>query len=360
MTSLDLQQTSRRSVPPLLYGFPLSFIVLFLLSVSIQAIPLADYHKNLQQAINALDTLSEKDEEESPAGYQKRVNETSAAVRAALPKSQVVRSEADIFNVDNSWLHEQLEKFEKAADSERPAIVTQTLERLQAIEERVAEMEKPGLPSASKTEAIERLAAILRRSEYAQQNREGSAIARLWRDLVRWLLSLLPKRTPLKPGQAGLLSRLAQIFVIAIALAAIAYVLRLLAPRFLSARKQKARVKAQPRIVLGERLAPEATAVDLLSEAEALARQGELRAAIRKAYIALLVELGDRKIIKLAQHKTNRDYLRSVSDVPVLYSKMTGLTDTFERHWYGIDEATLDDWHHFRAAYKSALHESGN
>ncbi len=360
MTSLDLQQTSRRSIPPLLYGFPLSFIVLFLLSVSIQAIPLADYHKNLQQAINALDTLSEKDEEESPAGYQKRVNETSAAVRAALPKSQVVRSEADIFNVDNSWLHEQLEKFEKAADSERPAIVAQTLERLQAIEERVAEMEKPGLPSASKTEAIERLAAILRRSEYAQQDREGSAIARLWRDLVRWLLSLLPKRTPLKPGQAGLLSRLAQIFVIAIALAAIAYVLRLLAPRFLSARKQKARVKAQPRIVLGERLAPEATAVDLLSEAEALARRGELRAAIRKAYIALLVELGDRKIINLAQHKTNRDYLRSVSDVPVLYSEMIGLTDTFERHWYGIAEATLDDWHHFRAAYKSALHESGN
>ncbi len=321
MTSLDLQQTSRRSIPPLLYGFPLSFIVLFLLSVSIQAIPLADYHKNLQQAINALDTLSEKDEEESPAGYQKRVNETSAAVRAALPKSQVVRSEADIFNVDNSWLHEQLEKFEKAADSERPAIVAQTLERLQAIEERVAEMEKPGLPSASKTEAIERLAAILRRSEYAQQNREGSAIARLFRDLVRWLLSLLPKRTPLKPGQAGLLSRLAQIFVIAIALA---------------------------------------TAVDLLSEAEALARRGELRAAIRKAYIALLVELGDRKIINLAQHKTNRDYLRSVSDVPVLYSEMIGLTDTFERHWYGIAEATLDDWHHFRAAYKSALHESGN
>ncbi len=249
MPSLEFQEISRRSVPRLVYGFPLSFIVLFLRSGSIRAIPLADYHKTLQQAITALDTLLQKDEEESPAGYQKRVNEISPAVRAALPKSQVVQSGADICNVDNSWLHAQLEEFEKAADSERPAIVAYTLERLQAIEERVAEMEKPGLPSASKTEASERLAAILRRSEYAQQSRQGSAVARLWRDLVRWLLSLLPKRTPLKPGQAGLLSRLAQIFVIAIAVAAIAYVLRLFAPRFFRARKQKARVKPQPRIV---------------------------------------------------------------------------------------------------------------
>ena len=112
--------------------------------------------------------------------------------------------------------------------------------------------------------------------------------------------------------------------------------------------------------MLGEHLEPDESAVDLLSEAEALARQGELRAAIRKAYIALLVELGDRKIISLAQHKTNRDYLRSVSGIPVLYSKMTGLTDSFELHWYGFANATLDDWHHFRAAYKAALHESGN
>src|SRR5258707_609662 len=178
MPSLDLQETSHRSVPHLVYGFPLSFIVLFLLSGSIQAIPLADYHKNLQQAITARDTWLKKNEGEIPADSQKRVIKPSTAVRAALPKSQVVQSGVDICNVDNSWLHAQLEEFEKAADSERPAIVAYTLERLQAIEERVAEMDKPGLPSASKTEASERLAAILRRSEYAQQSRQGSAIAR--------------------------------------------------------------------------------------------------------------------------------------------------------------------------------------
>ena len=107
--------------------------------------------------------------------------------------------------------------------------------------------------------------------------------------------------------------------------------------------------------MLGERLEPEATATDLLSEAEALARQGDLRAAIRKAYIALLVELGDRKLISLAHHKTNRDYLNSLRSVPQLHSRMRGLTESFERHWYGFASATPNDWQDFRASYLAAL-----
>ena len=112
------------------------------------------------------------------------------------------------------------------------------------------------------------------------------------------------------------------------------------AERFKRPGKLKVRKKREPRIVLGERLEPEETATDLLSEAEALARRGELRAAIRKAYIALLVELGDRKLISLAQHKTNRDYLNSLRNVPPLHSRMRGLTESFERHWYGFAEAS--------------------
>src|SRR5687767_15636284 len=56
------------------------------------------------------------------------------------------------------------------------------------------------------------------------------------------------------------------------------------------------------RIVLGERLKPEDTATDLLAEAEALARNGDMRSAIRKGYIALLVELGDRNVIRSEEH----------------------------------------------------------
>ena len=82
---------------------------------------------------------------------------------------------------------------------------------------------------------------------------------------------------------------------------------------------------------------------------------GARRAAIRKAYIALLVELGDRKMISLAQHKTNRDYLNSVRNVPPLHATMRGLTNSFERHWYGFEPATPEDWQDFRAGFSAAL-----
>ena len=82
---------------------------------------------------------------------------------------------------------------------------------------------------------------------------------------------------------------------------------------------------------------------------------GDLRAAIRKGYIALLVELGDRKIISLAQHKTNRDYLRSVREIESLHGNMVKLTSSFEQHWYGLAQAREDDWLAFRARYREAL-----
>ena len=67
------------------------------------------------------------------------------------------------------------------------------------------------------------------------------------------------------------------------------------------------------------------------------------------------MELGDRKMISLAQHKTNRDYLNSVKSIPPLHATMRGLTDSFERHWYGFEQTTPDDWQDFRAGYLAAL-----
>ena len=106
---------------------------------------------------------------------------------------------------------------------------------------------------------------------------------------------------------------------------------------------------------LGERLEPDQTSADLLAQAESLARLGDLRAAIRKAYIALLCELGDRKVISLAQHKTNRDYLGAVRDRPSLFRSMRGLTNSFEIHWYGFVPPREDDWKEFRNGYQQAL-----
>jgi hypothetical protein len=228
---------------------------------------------------------------------------------------------------------------------------------LKAIEERVAEFERARtVKGLSKDEASQKLAHILARSEYASKAQEGSALLRLLNRFIRWLVELFPKPTPLTASQGSPFTKIAQIVVLALAGAVLLYVLIKIS-RHLAGRSRKTRVKKrkEPRIVLGERLEPEASATDLLAEAEALARKGEIRAAIRKTYIALLVELGDRKVISLAQHKTNRDYLRAVSGSPALYANMVGLTNSFERHWYGFAQTSATDWQNFRASYVAAL-----
>jgi hypothetical protein len=113
--------------------------------------------------------------------------------------------------------------------------------------------------------------------------------------------------------------------------------------------------KRREKVILGERLGANVTPADLLSEAESLAKKGDLRAAIRKGYIAFLCELGDRRLIRLEQNKTNRDYLRNVRDRQQLYANMKLLTDSFERHWYGLSPATETDWAEFRSRYGEAL-----
>lgn len=339
---------SRRFVPAL--G------LLVFLAPAVSAIPLSEYQRQIRQAVTALDTLAQLDETESAADFARRSDETIDGVRRLLPKNEQVEWNGTTASVDNSWLHQELDEYRKAKPLERDDVLGRIKERLQALDERVSEVAGPN-PSvaANKAENDSRLREILARPEFKRQVKQQSAITRLAERFLKWLASLFPKPKAVSPGTAGLFSLIARILVIGLALAVLAYVAKLFLPRLLRSRRTGKKAKAQARIVMGERLDPDQTAVDLLSEAEALARRGELRAAIRKAYIALLVELGDRKIISLAQHKTNWDYLRAVRNVEPLYGNVRQLTVSFERHWYGLAQATETDWLAFRSAYKQAL-----
>jgi len=331
----------------------------FLCPARTAALPIAGYQQNLQRAITALDTLAQVDEDESETEFEKRLAGTIAGVRAVLPAHQTIEADGESCTVDNSWLHKTFDELEELAADEQLQRIKQVVESLRALEAGVAERQNPGSLVQSKEQAKSKLESILARPEYVTGARGSSALVRLLQDFARWLQKFFPKRRSVDPGRVDLISLIAQILVIGAALLLLAYVVKILAARFGRSGKIKTPKKRELRIVLGERLEPDATATDLLSEAEALARQGDLRAAIRKAYIALLVELGDRKLISLAHHKTNRDYLNSVSTIPRLHFQMKGLTNSFERHWYGYDTATPNDWQDFRAAYLAAL-QGGN
>lgn len=334
---------------------PLLFFGVLLLFVStVQATPVSEYQKHLSQAITALDSLAQLDENETASAYDARTVETILSVRQLLPVNETIEARAGTFTTDNFWLQQELDKYKSASRTESAELRQGIIERLQAIAERVKETETPA-GSEDKAEHSKKLAEILQRPEYARKVKQESAIGRLWRQLVKWLQDLFPKPKPIEPGTATVFSKVAQVFVIVLAVAVLIFVAKLFLPRLLRNRHARRKVKQGARIVLGERLEPDQSATDLLSEAEALARDGDLRAAIRKAYIALLLELGERKIIVLEQHKTNHDYLRAVRLVERLYPNVKQLTDSFELHWYGLARATETDWQTFRAGYKQAL-----
>ena len=313
-----------------------------------RAATLLDYRQRVSGAIRTIQQLHHAKDEAL-------ANASIARLRAQLPAKETIQLQGQSIAVDNSWFHTALDDYEKVkTDARRTESLARIGERLLALSERLDELDKGSGAATKKDEEKGRLAEILRRPEYNKPASEGSALERLWMRFLRWLFRLLPRSKPLQPGNARFLSTVAQVVVVVVGLALIAFLIWKFGPRFLRSRSKK-RQKPEARIVLGERLEPDQSSADLLAQAESLARSGDLRAAIRKAYIALLCELADRKVISLAQHKTNRDYLSSLRERPSLYASVRKLTNSFEVHWYGLIPAREHDWNEFRNGYLQAL-----
>ena len=333
--------------------------LLVLLSASVSlSIPFNDYRDHVNKAISALDRLIQSKEGQTESQRADSISEIIRSTRQALPRTEMVQWQGTSFVADNSWLDDDLKEFEAmpALDANRARLLDRIRERLQALQERLEETSKAEQTQGLRKDEMKgRLTAILQRSEYAGEVDKPSALERFLRWFLEWLNKLFPRTSQLSPGGARMVTRIAQIFVAGLAAAVIAYVIWLTVPYLLHQRRTKRKTKAEARVVLGERLEPDQSGADLLAEAEALARAGDLRGAIRKGYIALLVELGDRKVISLAQYKTNRDYLRSVREIENLYGNMEKLTSSFEQHWYGLAQASETDWTTFRAFYRAAL-----
>lgn len=348
---------SARHSPHLSLKIICALLFILLSATTSMATSLETYREQVHVAVSTLDVLPQWKKVESQAAHTRRLAATVEQLRASVLTIETIEWNGKTIKVDNKWLAEALARYEQLpADDEaqRAAQLAQVKERLQALDERLTELggEANG---ASKVEEKQKLDSILRRAEYSDKTDEGSALSRLWERFRRWVRGLFPNRNPLAPGTASALSGISQIIVIGLALAVIGFILWKFTPMFRRGGGGRSREKREARVVLGERLEPDQTSADLLAEAERLARAGELRAAIRKGYIALLCELGDRKIIGLAEHKTNSDYLGDVRQIEPLHRQMQQLTRSFESHWYGLIPATENDWHAFRSGFQKAV-----
>ncbi|HEX8722421.1 MAG TPA: DUF4129 domain-containing protein [Pyrinomonadaceae bacterium] len=332
---------------------------------------LADYRARMGEAAATLEDLADAYEEEEAGGEETDGPDPDvesgagaeaagalARVRGAVPPQERVAWGERFIEADNSWLHEALDEAEGAGDAAKSArVLSAAAARLRALEARLEEVAGGAADATDRDAERGRLNAILRGPEFNRESRQrGDALRRLIRDFFEWLASLLPKSPSLSPGASPRASALTQVLVFGLCLGVLAYVARRLWLRRGRGRKSPG-PKRGARVVLGERLEADQTAADLLEEAERLARAGDLRGAIRKAYVALLCELGDRGVVRLAQHKTNRDYLSAVrrAAAPGLYTEMLPLTFDFEVHWYGLRDASDSDWQSFRERCRRVL-----
>lgn len=341
------------------------FLLIFIFSIAPSAVfgkPLAEYRENVENAKITIEDLIYADAEEmSPAEFKIYERDALAELRANLPPSERIEWQNSTTDIDNRWLHnglDELKSNEAANSSKRETILTEIGERLGALERKLVEMENASPDARVKDEDKQKLAEILRREEYQKpEEQRESFFQRMWKKLMDWLDDSLPNSDIPAPAAEGFqsLSLVLQILLYALVLGAIGFLIYRFAPVLAEKFTRRERGEKSDRVILGERIAANETAENLFAEAERLARSGDMRGAIRKGYVALLCDLSDRKIIGLARHKTNRDYLRDVRPKRDLHENMRGLTVKFERHWYGFDAVEEKDWEEFRNGYKEVV-----
>jgi hypothetical protein len=87
-----------------------------------------------------------------------------------------------------------------------------------------------------------------------------------------------------------------------------------------------------------------------------LINKGELRLALRAFYLAAIASLGQNEIIRVAKHKSNRDYLLEVSRRsyrdPHMQNTFEESIILFERSWYGSHIVTRQTMDSFIAKYE--------
>lgn len=336
-------------------------LLAFLLAVVMSSFAgtLESYKTRIESARQAAVTLEDATRKTDGDNSKRRAFITQ--VRKDFPASERIEWRGGIVEASNDWLLDRTKSIESETDPQkRLSVVIEVREYLSSIAYKLEELEQAGeAESRTKDEDKQKLGEILRRDEYQKpQQKDESLFQRLLREFLEWLESLFPK--PVEPSQSfaglGTIGRVLEIVLYAGLIGLLLFLVYKLVRLFFPAlsRKRKAK-KKKDRVILGERLAENETASDLFGEAERLARQGDLRAAIRKGYIALLCDLSDRRVIGLARSKTNRDYLRDVRNRSDLYPRMQLVTDTFERHWYGGQESAESDWSHFRDQYQDAI-----
>jgi hypothetical protein len=338
-------------------------ICLLLLPIAAFGSTLSQYQQKIKDVTESVGYLSYPEESLTDAENIAQQREILKEIRTKLPPNEKIELKDANFEVNHDWLYEKLKQFENEPyrSTKRTPIINEILDRLSALEIKINELQNQEIANRTKDQDKQKLDEILKRAEYQKPaEREETWLQRKWREFWEWVRSLIRRpevkdeERQIPEGSPALASGLLYL-VLAIAVGLIIFLIYRFAPTFWERFKDREKKDDGSRVILGETLSAEDSSNSIFAEAENLARTGNLRAAIRKGYIALLCELSDKKIIGLARHKTNRDYLRDVRNKKELHQNMNSLTVNFERNWYGNNETDEREWEEFREVYRQTV-----
>jgi uncharacterized membrane protein len=311
----------------------------------------ADYKQRIESARFGVEQMLQELDSKGSRDQEKIVSQ----IRSEVPVSEKVEWPGGSIETQNGWLAAKLKDLTDTNDEKaRREILVEVSERLLAISESAGDLDKTVIGERTKDQDKQKLAEILNRQEYQKpEAKEESLFQKWWREFTEWLVKMFP-RPNIEPGKPSGFESLQfglQVLIFVIVAALIVFLFYRFLPFFTGRSRKRDNGTKNDRVILGERILADESAAGLFSEAEQLAREGNLRSAIRKGYIAALCDLSDRKIVRLARHKTNRDYLRDVRKNETLFENMRGLTSNFENNWYGLRTAEQADWEDFRERY---------
>jgi hypothetical protein len=348
--SSKLKVQSKMKVPT--FCFLLFAFCLLILPVWASA-SLENYTRRVEEAAKLANDVVEND-------YSRADEiELLRRIRDLVPPTEdVTRDPAsnDLTHADNAWLQQAIEKLDTEDEDRRYSQLVELANRLNALSRSLrGSLDQQNAPPANAPR--DRLQQILARSEYQPEEEKDSAI-QAWikkiRQKINELLNKLffgnsPKSAP-NPGSLQAIRWL----IIAALVASLVWAAVLLLRRFQlrQAKLKDDEMGTASREILGEQFDADLTSDDLLKTAAEMARRGEYRLAIRRAYLALLYELEQRGKLHLHRAKTNRDYLGELQNDLAIYSPVASLTNNYERVWYGHGAATPEDYAGFIEKYR--------
>jgi hypothetical protein len=316
--------------------------------------PLAEYAARLDRAAEILAALFEQEDEDEDLPYEDEILAALEDVESIIPTTGEIRVEDRILRIDNSKLIEAVRQLAQSyaegrgSEEERYDQLVEISARIAALAERVgAGVEAEAVQENEDARA--QLSAILARPEYSieapVESRLQKWMREMWEAFLKFLLRVFSADAEPRPQPGTGTLNVVRVLITAALAAALAVSTFALARRL--RRRRRGKRREEKREVLGETLPEDATAASLHSAAAELAQRGEWRAAIRRAYIALLYDLDERGKLRLERAKTNRDYLNELRVDAQVYPHVAARTEIFERVWYGERPATRTDYDRF-------------